>query len=102
MWVSNRIFMELIERIVKAEQKVAAAEQKAAALEERVKGLEEKPFVSNVLDVSTRQRPGEVIVEPFLDKNKTENADASKLLDELLNGVPDETLGRVKYTNGRE
>ena len=44
---------------------------------------------------------GETRVEGDTERKKA--VDASVVLDELLNGVPDEKLGRVRYTkDGRE
>lgn len=78
MWISVKTMMELLERIIKAENT-------AAELEKRVALLEKRPIVS--VDVG---------------KGKDdEDVNASKVVEELLYGVKDDQTGRVKYTDGR-
>ena len=78
MWVSEKTFMQLIERVTKAEMKAEAALQALNVMR------------NGSVSVSADEKSGE------------KDVNANKLLDELLNGVPDEKLGRVKYTDGRE
>ena len=79
MWISAKTIMELLERIIRAEGK-------AAELELRVKKLEERPIVSEAVQKN---------------KGVDEDVNASKVVEELLNGIPDEKIGRVRYTDGR-
>ncbi len=83
MFISAKTFMELMERIIRAEKKAEAAEAKAAELEKKVERLDGRP----VLNVKSEENE--------------EKMDASRVVQELLYGIPDEKTGKVIYTDGR-
>ena len=78
MWISVKTMMELLERIIKAENT-------AAELEKRVALLEKRPIVSGDVGKS----------------KDDEDVNASRVVQELLHGVIDDKTGRVMYTDGR-
>ena len=113
MWISGRTAMELIERLVHAENRAAAALERAEeaekqareakvrciALQADVDELREK----NSMKIGTNKNPMGKGGNAFWEEEKTgEEASGTKMLEELLNGVPDEKTGRVKLTDGRE
>ena len=101
MWVSERTFMELIERVVRAENKAAEALRKAEEAESKARVANVK--IDAVRDETEKMRNmplGKSIDVPQEDA-KTKGM-SNAMLEELLNGIPDETTGRVRYTDGRE
>ena len=77
MWISAKMLMELMERLIKAENELKAVSS-------RVEILEKRPMIVESKNDSSEE-----------DLNR-------KLYDELINGVPDKITGKVKWTDGRE
>lgn len=102
MWIREKTFMELIERTLKAEQMAKEALGKAENAERMAKDATHKAAdaqmkISNVQGVLLT---GHVTMTDA--EGKKDDVTASRILDELMNGVEDKTLGRVRYTDGRE
>ena len=77
MWVNSETFMKLVETATRLELK-------CGDLERRVEHLEKKPVVVNI------------------DEKHNHDDDYKRAYDELMNGVVDKDLGRVRYTDGRD
>ena len=83
MWISAGDFMKLMDRLNRNEEEIRRVR---ADLEE----VKKRPVV--VSQETTAPAAG----------TSTGEENASKLLDELINGVPDETTGKVIWTDGRK
>ena len=77
MWVDAKTFMLVVEKITRLETETER-------LKEEVETLKKRPIV-----IETRE------------ENEDTPIDSKRILDELLNGTPDEA-GRVVYTDGRK
>lgn len=77
MFVNTKIFMELVERLTTLSIKLQE-------LELRMESIEKKSLTDNSADL------------------KSSGDDIAKIYHELMNGVIDEKMGRVIYTDGRE
>lgn len=75
MWVSDKVFMQLVERVAIAERKAEEALQEAK-----------------------KKAEPSVVVKP---KGGNEDEE-SLMLKELMHGVTDEKAGRVIYTDGTD
>ena len=79
MFVSSKTFMELVERMTVMELRLKRAE-------ERIKTLENRPII-----VDAKEEP-----------NGRKSYDMNEIYDDLMNGVKDEKLGRVRLTDGTD
>ena len=79
MFVSDKVFMELVERMTVMELRLKQDE-------ERIKTLEDRP----------------IIVDSTENPNGRKTYDMNEIYDELVNGVPDSSLGRVRLTDGTD
>ena len=79
MFVSSKTFMELVERMTRLEVE-------NQRLKERIETLEKRPIA--------------VTEEEGINARK--NPDMNTIYDELMNGVVDNELGRVKLTDGTD
>ena len=80
MWINAKVFMELVERMT-------LLEQKCADLERRVGTVEKRPIHLKVDEAEEEPRQDEV---------------AKRMYHELMHGIVDEKMGRVKFTDGRD
>ena len=78
MWVNAEVFMKLVERVTVLEHKLQRAE-------EEIETLKKRPIIFGDKDE---------------DENKKKTSNPAEILDELLNGKPNDE-GRVIYTDGR-
>jgi hypothetical protein len=83
MFVSSKTFMELVEKMTRME---CEHKMEVKRLEERIETLEKRPIV-----LQEDQHP-----------NAKKNPDMHTIYDELVNGVVDDKLGRVKLTDGTD
>lgn len=81
MFVSSRVFMELVQR---QERMEAEHRLQVKRLEDRIEVLEKRPIVL-----------GEDPAEKSTDKMQ-------RIFEEMTNGVKDINTGRVVYTDGRD
>lgn len=83
MVVDSKTFMELVEKVTRMEimQKL-----EVERLEKRIETLEKRPIVAYQED----------------DANERKTPDMDTIYDELVNGVVDTKLGRVKLTDGTD
>ena len=79
MFVSSRTFMELVERMTVMELRLKQQD-------ERIKTLENRPIVEDAKE----------------DPNGRKSYDLNEIYDDLMNGVKDEKLGRVRLTDGTD
>ena len=109
MWISGRTAMELIERLVHAENRAAVAMERAEEAEKQAREAKARCIAlqadvdelreKNSMKIGINKNP----MGAFWEEEKTgEKTSGTKMLEELLNGVPDEKTGRVKLTDGRE
>lgn len=81
MWISAKAFMELIDRINHNEQRVRELEHKIEAINSCPIVLEKKSDTG---------------------ANTENEYNASELINELMNGVPNAETGKVVWTDGRD
>lgn len=79
MWVDSKTFMELVERMTVMELRIKQQD-------ERIKTLEDRP----------------IIVDSKVETNGKKDYGMNEIYDELMNGVMDRELGRVKLTDGTD
>ena len=79
MWVDSKTFMELVERMTIMELRIKKQD-------ERIKTLENRP----------------IMVDSKVEPNGRKTYDMNEIYDELVNGVPDSSLGRVRLTDGTD
>jgi hypothetical protein len=79
MWVDSKTFMELVERMTVMELRLKQQD-------ERIKTLENRP----------------IIVDAKVEPNGKKDYDITEIYDDLMNGVKDEKLGRVRLTDGTD
>lgn len=79
MWVNSKTFMELVERMTVMELRIKQQD-------ERIKTLEDRPII-----VDAKEQP-----------NGRKSYDMNEIYDDLMNGVKDEQLGRVRLTDGTD
>lgn len=79
MIISSKVFMELIERMT-------IMELRLKRFEERVETLEKRP----------------IMVDTTEELNGKRQPSIEDIYNELMNGVRDEKLGRVKLTDGTD
>ena len=83
MFVSSKTFMELVEKMTRMECEYRLEVKR---LQERVETLEKRPMV----------------VTEDEGINGRKNPDMHTIYDELVNGIVDDKLGRVKLTDGTD
>ena len=83
MFVSSKTFMELVEKMTRME---CEYKLEIKRLQERVETLEKRPIM-----VTEDQQP-----------NAKKNPDMHTIYDELVNGIVDESIGRVRLTDGTD
>ena len=83
MFVSSKTFMELVEKMTRME---CEYKLEIKRLQERVETLEKRP----------------IAVQEDEGVNARKNPDMYTIYDELMNGVVDRELGRVKLTDGTD
>lgn len=79
MFVDSKTFMELVERMTVMELRIKQQD-------ERIKTLENRPSI-----VDAKEEP-----------NGRKLYDMNEIYDDLMNGVKDEKLGRVRLTDGTD
>ena len=83
MFVDSKTFMELVEKMTRME---CEYKLEIKRLQERVETLEKRP----------------IAVQEDDGINARKNPDMHTIYDELMNGVVDNELGRVKLTDGTD
>lgn len=79
MWVGSRTFMELVERMTVMELRIKQQDEQIKTLENR-----------------------SIIVDAKEEPNGRKTYDMNEIYDDLMNGVKDEKLGRVRLTDGTD
>ena len=83
MFVSSKTFMELVAQVTRME---CEHKLEIKRLHERIETLEKRPIM-----VTEDQQP-----------NAKKNPDMHTIYDELVNGIVDESIGRVRLTDGTD
>ena len=83
MFVSSKTFMELVEKMTRMDM---AYKLEIKRLEERIETLEKRP----------------ILAQEEESVNARKNPDMHTIYDELVNGIVDDKLGRVRLTDGTD
>lgn len=83
MFISSKTFMELVEKVTRMELE---HKHEIKRLNERIETLEKRP----------------IILQEDQHINEKKNPDMHTIYDELMNGVVDDSIGRVRLTDGTD